>query len=710
MNKLYKLSKKTFFWDFCVFLLLLILFFVLFWKLFFKSGYVSVGDNPNLYEKLYLSSWDPSQSNGISREAVVSSYVYPILLARVCAFFGFGLEFSSKISYFLPIVVAMVVFYVVLKRVSRSSFYSFVGLFSFILSVLSIEHMAVFFLVYFLHVSSLVVLTYFIFRRGFDWEKIGYKRILALVFLSFLNLHPFYFIIYNLYLFLYLLFITWKDFKLHNIAKFIFVFISTIIINLFWILPFFMSIFSGGVTPSNLYGVSNFNAVLAGYINHSTVYRVLIGSVYPIKSLWDRLVNNYLIFSYFAIFALTLYFIVYSFSKKNKTASFFSVIFAIFLGLSFWPNNPILGGLWDFLLGNYSFFGFFRSFNRFITVLLPTMLVIIGISYKDFPKKRILNMILFIILTLILFGRRNLMTGDLGGIVPIYNIPKEYSLLNKELKDFEYEEKEIPRIITYPKTDYEAFVWNKNPNYNELPTSGFNFLNYYLDAEILMSKYGNHILISEGFFKNIYDNKYCLETENYLKDLRKIHINYVLLNKDLITLEGDTVSFKNYRSCLENSNFSLLLSNEYFDFFKINYSEDYEKNYKILEVYPFYYKVTFDFKGQENSELVFPQSFNSGWKLYFYDSEDLGFLEKNAIPFYNKEIQVQHFDNEPGNKWLLNKNDFNDDNVTLHLYYYPQIYVVIGSVISLFSIITLVTVGVGLGIKSIKNKNVINIQ
>ena len=36
--------------------------------------------------------------------------------------------------------------------------------------------------------------------------------------------------------------------------------------------------------------------------------------------------------------------------------------------------------------------------------------------------------------------------------------------------------------------------------------------------------------------------------------------------------------------------------------------------------------------------------------------------------------------------------------------------VVIGSVISLFSIITLVTVGVGLGIKIFKNKNVINIQ
>lgn len=225
-----------------------------------------------------------------------------------------------------------------------------------------------------------------------------------------------------------------------------------------------------------------------------------------------------------------------------------------------------------------------------------------------------------------------------------------------------------------------------------------------------MSKYGNHVFITQGFFKNVFDYKYCLENENYLKDLRKIDIDYILVNKDLITRNGGIVSFENYRSCLENTNLSLLMSNEYFELYKVNYAEGYEKNYKITEVYPFYYKITLKFVGQENSELVFPQNFNSGWKLYFNESEDLGFLEKNTIPFYNKEIKVQHFDNNPGNRWILNRKGFNDDSVTLHLYYHPQIYVVIGSIVSLFSFTTIVIVGVGLGIKSIKKKNVTDVQ
>lgn len=701
-----KINKKNFILLFFVLVTLLLL---LFWKIIIKPGYISFGDNTFFFNKLSISAWQPYESNGVPGDSLISSYTRNILFSKMLIFIGFEFDTISKVSYLLPIFFSLFIFFVLLRKVSKSSLYALIGSILFIVSVTSVEHMAVSFVIYFLHVSSLLVLSYFIFEWGFDWETIRYKKVLALLFLSFLNLHPFYFIIYNLYLVLYLFFVTWKHFKLINISKFVFIFISIFVMNLFWLLPFFMSVFSKGITPGNLYGESNLNAVLAGYINHSTIYSILIGSVYPIKSYWDNLVNYYLIFSYYAIFSVALYFIIYSFSKNNKPASFFSVIFIIFLSLSFWPNNPVLSWLWDFLLGNYSFFGFFRSFNRFITILLPIMLVIIGINYRDFHNKKILNMFLLVILFIILFGRRNLMTGDLGGIIPIYNIPEEYSLLNEEFKSFKHDEMETPRVITYPKTDYEMFFWMKPRNYVKI-SSVNNFLNNYLDAEILMSKYGNHIFITQGFFKKIFDYRYCLENDNYLKDLRKIDIDYVLLNKDLITRKGDTVSFKNYKSCLENPNFSLLISNKYFDLFKINYSEDYEKNYKISEVYPFYYKVTFDFKGQKNSELIFSQNFNSGWKLYFNSGGDLGYLEKNATPFYNKEIQVQHFDNEPGNRWVLNREDFNDDSVTLHLYYYPQIYVVIGSVISIFSVITLVTVGVGLRIKSIKKKKVTNVQ
>ena len=688
---------------------MVILLLLLFGKIIIKPEYVSFGDNTFLFKKLFISAWLPYENNGVSAVSLISTYTRDVLFTKAFLVTGMKFEIISKLSYLLPIFLSLLIFFLLLRKISDSFLYALIGSILFILSVTSIEHMTVSFVLYFFHVSSLLILTYFIFRWGFDWEKIRYKGILALVFLSFLNLHPFYFIIYNLYLLFYLLYITWKGFKYSNIAKFGFIFTSIIVINSIWLLPFLLGVFAGRMTPGNLYGDSNFNAVLSGFINHSSIFRIVIGSIYPISEIWDNLVNNWLVFSYYALFALSVYFIFNSFRTKNKTTSFLSTVFLFFLSLSFWPNNPVLGGIWDFLLGNYSFFGFFRSFNRFITVLLPTMLVITGINYKEFPKKRVLNTAFVLILLLILFGRRDLMTGDLGGIVPMYKIPNEYTFLNEELKSFKNNEKETPRVVTYPKTDYEMFIWMKPRNYEKI-SSVNNFLNNYTDAEILMSKYGNHVFISQDFFKNIFDYKYCLEKENYIKDLNKIDIDYVLLNKDLINRKGDIIPFENYRGCLENHNFSLLMDNEYFDLYKVNYGEEYKKDYTITEVYPFYYIVNFDFKGQENFELKFPQNFNSGWKLYFDDSKDSGFIEKNAIPFYNKEIQVQHFDNEPGNKWVLNRNDFNDDNVTLHLYYYPQIYVVIGSVISLFSIIIVVTTGIGIEIKNIKKKKLINVQ
>jgi len=682
--------------------ILLVLIFLLFWKAIFNQNYISFGDNTFLFEKLVVSAWLPYENNGVPGDLLVSTYLHETTFLKVFMFLGIGPSFVSKMTYFLPIFFALLASYILLRKVSNSTLYALIGSSVFILSVTSVEYMTVSFIRYFEHVASIFILTYLIHSWGFKQVKINYKRMLALVVLSFFNLHPFYFIIYNLYLFLYLFYISLKNLKLSTIIKHSSIFVLILFSHLIWLLPFITNILISKNSPAALYGESNWNAVLSGYISQSSLTRIMVGSVYPISGYWENLVNVSLIGASFILLLVFLYVTVYFLGRKNEKVTFFSVIFIIFLSLSFWPNNPILGSTWDYLLKNFSFFGFFRSFNRFITVLLPVMFVVIGMYYKE-HKNWVFKIVLISIFLLTLFGRINLMTGDLGGIIPVYKIPTEYAKLNESLKRYKSEVGETPRVLTYPKTDYEAFVWNKNSNYNNIRAI-FNLLNNYLDAEILTSKYGNHVFISEDFFKNIFDYKYCLNNENYLEDLRKIDIDYVLLNKDLITRKGEIVSYDNCSDCLKKSNFTLEMSNDYFDLYKIDYGEDYQKNYKIKEIYPFYYQVDFDFKGSNNAELIFPQNFNPEWKLYFDSGEGLGFLEKIAIPFYNKEIQVQHINNEPGNKWVINRNDFDDDNVTLHLYYYPQIYVVIGFIVSSVSIIALFSVGVVLEIKNIKRR------
>jgi len=695
---MFKKNIKNNFWQgFFSVLFLLVLFLLLFWKLIFKPGYISFGDNTYLFENLYISAWLPHESNGVLGSMMISMYTSKILFLKIFRYLGMGPTVISKLTYLLPIFLALLTSFIILRKISKSFLYATLGTTLFILSGISIEHMTVSFVDYFLHFASLLILTYLFYSWGFELKKLSYKRVFVLILLSFLNLHPFYFIIFNFYIFLYFVYAIFRNFQFSYIIKCIFIYICIFLINLFWLLPFLTSVFVNKVSPGGLYGESNWNAVLSGYISHSSLSKIITGSVYPISSYWDYLVNNNLIITAFILFSIFIYIVAHFFKEKNETGMFFSIVSIIFLSLSFWPNNPIIGPIWDYFLENYSFFGFFRSFNRFITVLLPVMFVVIGIYYKE-HKNQIFKIILILISLLTLFGRRNLMTGDLGGVVPIYKIPTEYAELNEKLKIYKNEVGKTPRILIYPKTDYESFIWNTNSNYDHIRV-GYFLLNNYLNAEILMSKYGNHVFISKDFFKNIFNYKYCLNEERYLEDLRKIDIDYILLNKDLITQKGTIIPFENYKNCLRNSNFSLEMKNNLFELYKINYGEKHIKNYLIKEISPFYYEVSLDFSGNKNIELVFPQNHNMGWKLYFSDGEKSTFFEKNAIPFYSNELVIENIDNEPGNKWVLNREDFKEDQINLHLYYYPQIYVFIGFIVSSFTLIVLILVWILLEIK-----------
>ncbi|HNY54988.1 MAG TPA: hypothetical protein PKI86_05140, partial [Chitinophagales bacterium] len=191
MFEINKINKKNFILPSFVLVILLLL---LFGKIIIKPEYVSFGDNTFLFKKLFISAWLPYENNGVSAESLISTYTRDVLFTKAFLVTGMKFEIISKLSYLLPIFLSLLIFFLLLRKISDSFLYALIGSILFILSVTSIEHMTVSFVLYFFHVSSLLILTYFIFRWGFDWEKIRYKGILALVFLSFLNLHPFYFL------------------------------------------------------------------------------------------------------------------------------------------------------------------------------------------------------------------------------------------------------------------------------------------------------------------------------------------------------------------------------------------------------------------------------------------------------------------------------------------------------------------------------------
>jgi len=155
---------------------------------------------------------------------------------------------------------------------------------------------------------------------------------------------------------------------------------------------------------------------------------------------------------------------------------------------------------------------------------------------------------------------------------------------------------------------------------------------------------------------------------------------------------------------LSSSNFKLLFDNNYFEFYEIEYPFDLNDGIKISEIYPFYYEVNIYFKGKDSAELIFPQNNNSSWELYYGNSEKLGFFERNAIPFFKEKLDIQNIDNLPGNKWVLSRGDFGEDKVSLYLYYYPQVYVFIGSLVSVVTLVSLISVSIFLGVRTIKSR------
>lgn len=663
-----------------------------------SPGIISYGDNAFLFNKSYLSSWSPYFSNGIPRDSVVWQYGFMTVFTNI--FLSVGLNYSvvSKIIFFTPIIISAVLFLMLIYMFTKSKFLSFLGMSFFLLSGITIEYLLYYPVPYFWSVVSITLLLFFLFNI-YERLELKWLDICIIGIISIFNFHPFFQFVYLLVLMCFCILFLLSRFSLNNVVKIITMFLLTAIVNLYWILPLVAGIFSGNSSPEVVYGSGNLEAVSSAYLSTSSIRNIIMGITYPISYSIKILKNPFIALFSFGFYLIFLVALV-SHHKEEKVSKLIIAVFLLFLGLSFWPTNILLKDVFDILWGEVSVFRFFRSFNRFSIVLFPLMILSVAFFYNKIKNKTIVNIILLVIALLLLIGRSNVITGDLGGYVSVYEMPEYYIELNRYLE--QAGGKDL-RIITCPKVDYEAYTWNKNNSYKEFPQI-YYLAELYLNGTVLQSKAATHLFRSNNFYKKIFNPEYCTNAEELIHDLEKIDIDYVLLNKDLIDLDGDIVSFEKYKRCLENVNFELVMSNEYFEFYKVIYDKKHESNYLIKEVYPFCYEVNFDFNGEEQSELIFPQNYNSGWKIYLDNNEGWEYLKYNAVPFYEEEAYAEHIDNEPGNKWVLRRSDFNEDKLNLYLYYYPQIYVVIGSAVSLVSVLILVFSIVVLLIKDTRKK------
>ena len=250
---------------------------------------------------------------------------------------------------------------------------------------------------------------------------------------------------------------------------------------------------------------------------------------------------------------------------------------------------------------------------------------------------------------------------------------------------------DLPGFLAFPLDSQErqrlySAVMNEDVGDFELILTSFN-IGYFLFTKNISDQLNNSILFNNYLQQTIFNKK-----------LEEILNKHFLGKKLLVSSKGNYVLYQN---SLPMATFE-------------------GKNLVFQKISPVKYYVDIKNGVETNtSEITFKQSFNFGWKMYPRDKEeftncskvllkagtseecrkkmqifsfsDLKFILQNSIPF-------KHFTDSQGlnNVYEIDKNrikDFilkgsneSDGSIYLTLYFYPQVYFYLGSMISLIAI------------------------
>jgi len=349
------------------------------------GGVLSTGDSPYYWPFSSVNSfstWNTAYL-GFSR---VSSMGGLQFFSSITYFFSkLGLS-NEVISYFMnygPVYICSLVYYFIAKRMSADIFLAyFAGLFI-ILNNIALEYFLVFpeLVFYSLIVYGITLLIcYEIYLYG-----LTFKKIILIVLLSFFQFHPFFLVVNLLFLFIFSVYYSITHFKVYSkkqlLSYFTVLFLGILFIQSYWLIPFIKNIFIS--SSLQVYGVSG---VFAGYFQ-STTY-VNLFSLYNYPGVPGELMHGSIL--QFLLYFYLLFLVVFLFLKnRSKDRSWIIFLFLnllIFFGLALGPKSQLTGGAWMYLYNNFSPFGFFRSFTRFINIYLVILIFLIVLLFKNWKS------------------------------------------------------------------------------------------------------------------------------------------------------------------------------------------------------------------------------------------------------------------------------------------------------------------------------------
>lgn len=449
------------------------------------------------------------------------------------------------------------------------------------------------------------------------------------------------------------------------------------LLNIYWILP---EMISGSLSGNPIINRSAFEGM-----GMNIIYSII--NQHPFLS-----VNTFKVFSkqnYQIIFFVLPTLVIFSLYKytnlKSKLQKNLGYTFAFILVLSiFFAKQDALPyfGSYSLLLDYIKPLSIFREGTRYLHIIMISALLIISIYYNS------LRNIYFKISIVILISFCAIYL-----ITPIINYQKSGVYENKtpnltyqEIEDTLLKDYGVERykILYIPQVSIYATHFNTNPVVNFTTFINTNNLD---DNDTIIKNKGEFVK-----YLNAYNIKYAIIPSFYIQFDHKYSENFspqieykTFLDEIGLNLVAVIPTSKD--------NIYVYKNEDYDPFISINNPNTVDYSY----VKPYQYELKFN-QIQENLELTIANKYDKGWVLIPVKDVNkfsiLSIFRKSP-----KDINFEHLIDEFGrNKFIIEikgsdqniNNNKTFENLSAVLFYKPQVYFQIGSIITLISVITLI--------------------
>lgn len=709
----------------CIFFLLTT--FLASYKVIPLFGMITYGDGAYFHN--IKSSWvdiaTTFSSNylGQDQSNILLTYVPRVAHILLFKFMGLSDNMISYLLFFGLFFVACMTYCLIFYKISKNIYFGVLAGLFVVLNNLSIEHIifgAGFY--YFYGIISFGFLLYMLWRI-YQKKELHYKYCVIIILNSLLIVHPFYFIIYLTLLSLFFIFYHISEYNgsKKNLFKYGMTLLGILAIHSYWLIPFIIG--SLNRPPESTYG-GNLANVFDGFLSVSSYINAINFFHYPgfISRNFHQTFWHYIF--YIGIIALIVVSLFSIKKSKNKSFSVFILFsYIIFFNLALGPKSTIFGEIWLYLWNNIQFFKFFRSFTRFLVIIIPLYLFYFAIFDIDW-KYKYKNIIYTIIIVIILLLNMSALTGDFNGNILATKIPEEYLNLNGYLD----EDNNVGTIVTFPTIHYEGYIWGINNN-TKIVRQNYYLKDYLFVKPILYERTSLNLVSKNKIFYDIFG---YANVRHFGNTFENMNIGYILVQKDLLnifSLHG--VDYKIYEEYFgSNPNYQIVVNNKYFSLYKFKKMTHILKSDNIYfeKINPTKYKI-FMKDVRSDTNLSFLQNFHQNWELYiernpsnsfcwpiedhkmdietragtitkinecrhkkiFFEGEELSYLYKNSI-FDESHTSVNGY----ANGWIIDPEyikksyspeyyDINSDgsiNIELVLYFKTQSYFYLGLIIS----------------------------